>query len=111
DVHLLLEDELPISLDGVLRVRLLLDHHLDSPAEDAALPGDPLAPPLGAAEAGLADRRGHAGAAGEDTDLDRIGGHSRLRLGRGGARVTERAAGGQGSAGAPEELASRRGHE
>ena len=41
----------------------------------------------------------------------RIGGHSRPRLGRGEASVTERAAGGQGSAGAPEELASRRGHE
>ena len=73
DVDLLLEDELAVALDGVLRVRLLLDDELDLAAEDAARLVHAVGPPLGAAQPGGAHRRGDAGADGEHADLDRRG--------------------------------------
>src|SRR5262249_49368834 len=80
DLDLLLEDELPVALDGVLWIRFLLDDELNLAAEDAAGLVHALGPPLGATEAGRADGRGDTSADGQDADLHGVGWDTLLRL-------------------------------
>ena len=81
DLDLVLEDELAVALDGVLRRRFLLDDELDLAAEDAARLVHALRPPLGAAQPRRADGRRDARADGDDADLHGIRRHARPRLG------------------------------
>ena len=80
-LDLLLENQLPVALDRVLRIGLLLHDELHWPAEDAARLVHALGPPLGAAQAGSADGRGDAGPDGQHADLHRVGWDALLRLG------------------------------
>src|SRR5207247_711564 len=63
-LHLVLEDELAVALDGVLRVRLFLDDELHGASKDSARLVHALEPPLGGAQ----PRGAHGG---RDTGADR----------------------------------------
>ncbi len=69
-VDLVLQGELTEALHGVLGTRLFLDHELDLAPEDASPRIDPVDPPLGPAQTGLADLGGHARFDDQNAQLD-----------------------------------------
>ena len=109
-LDLVLESELPVALHRVLGAGLLVGDELDGPTEDPARLVDPLGPPLGGAKPGGADRGGHAGPDGEDTDPERLRRDTRLGL-RGQTPRPRGEPGRDGGAHAREKRAPGRRHE